>query len=118
MEEILLIDDDESFLELARKYLETEDFEVICADCGEDGMNLVEEKDPDLILLDIMMPGTDGWDVYQHIKSEDPDIPVSFLTSMEKLPNLDKYDIDDYIIKERPFTKEKLIGKIEELLED
>lgn len=118
MEKILLIDDDESFLELAKKYLETEDFEVICADCGEDGMDLVEDKELDLVLLDIMMPGIDGWDVYQHIKSKNPDIPISFLTSMEKLPSLEKYDIDDYIVKERPFTKEKLIGKIEELIGD
>lgn len=118
LKKILLIDDDESFLELVKKYLEHEDFEVICADCGEDGMSLVEEKDLDLVLLDIMMPKISGWDVYQHIKSVKPDIPVSFLTSMEKLPSLDKYDIEDYILKERPFTKDKLIEKIESLLEE
>lgn len=117
MDKILLIDDDESFLELAKKYLETEDFEVMCANCGEDGMNLVEEENPNLVLLDVAMPKLDGWDVYHQIKSMKPEVPISFLTSMEKLPSLDKYDIEDYIIKKKPL-KESLVGRVKEILKD
>lgn len=117
MEKILLIDDDESFLELAKKYLEKENFEVICANCGEDGMDLIEEEDPNLVLLDVAMPKFDGWDVYQQIKSVKPDISISFLTSMQKLPSLDKYDIEDYIIKEKPL-KEKLVERVKEILKN
>lgn len=118
MEKILLIDDNEDFLKLVKRYLENEDFEVICTDSGEEGMNLAEEKDLDLVLLDLVMPKTDGWDVYQYIKSVKPDTKICFLTCMEKLPGVDKHDVEEYIKKERPFTKEKLVGKVNELLED
>lgn len=118
MDKILLIDDNEDFLKLAKRYLENEDFEVICSDCGEEGMDLAEEKDPDLVLLDLVMPKIDGWEVYRNIKSVKPDMTICFLTSMEKLPGVDKHDVEEYIKKERPFTKEKLVGKVNELLKD
>lgn len=114
----MLVDGNPSFLELASHYLESEGYEVLTADNGEDGVELAEEEDPDLVLLDILMPKLDGWDVYFAIKECGGKKKICFLTSMEETSdNIEKYEIGDYIVKKKPFTKEKLVNRVENVLE-
>lgn len=114
---IVLIDDDESFSDLAKQFLEEEGFTVICAENGEEGIEKIEEECPDLVLLDVMMPGIDGWTVYQQIQSIKSDVEIAFLTALEKMPSMDKFNISDYIVKRRPFKKEKLVKRVRNILE-
>ena len=82
---VLIIDDEENFCKLAKKNIEqTGEFEVRIATNGEDGISLAREIKPDLILLDIIMPGMDGGDVVSLIRNDKniKDTPIVFLTSL------------------------------------
>jgi len=82
---VLIIDDEENFCKLAKKNIEqTGEFEVHIATNGEDGISLAKEIKPDLILLDIIMPGMDGGDVVSLIRNDKniKDTPIVFLTSL------------------------------------
>ncbi|MDD5409519.1 MAG: response regulator [Candidatus Omnitrophica bacterium] len=82
---ILIIDDEENFCNLLRKNVEkTNEFEVYTATNGDDGINLIKQIRPDLILLDVIMPGLDGGDVVSLIRSDNSikDTPIIFLTSL------------------------------------
>ncbi|MFA6129991.1 MAG: response regulator [Candidatus Omnitrophota bacterium] len=82
---ILIIDDEDNFCNLVKKNVEkTNEFEVYVATNGNDGIKLIKVVKPDLILLDIMMPGLDGGDVVSLIRSDSSikDIPIVFLTSL------------------------------------
>lgn len=80
---ILIIDDEPINLKILSRKLETEGYEVIVAGSGETGLHLVSKSHPDLILLDIMMPGMDGHEVCRQLKNspQTEDIPIIFLTS-------------------------------------
>ena len=82
---ILIIDDEENFCNLVKKNVEkTNEFEVYTATNGDDGIKLIKEIKPDLILLDIIMPGLDGGDVVSLIRGDESikDTPIVFLTSL------------------------------------
>ena len=82
---VLIIDDEENFCKLAKKNIEQAgEFEVDIATNGDDGIRLVREIKPDLILLDIIMPGMDGGDVINLIRNDASikDTPIVFLTSL------------------------------------
>jgi len=83
---ILLVDDDPSFREIWREKIKAEGFEVIEASSGEEALNILNSVKPDLILLDILMPGMNGAEVFLKIK-ENPelkDIKVIFVTNMDE----------------------------------
>jgi two-component system, OmpR family, alkaline phosphatase synthesis response regulator PhoP len=84
---ILIIDDEEDFCKLVKKNIEkTDEFEVEIATSGQDGIKSIREKKPDLVLLDIVMPGMDGADVVSVIRNDKSikDTPVVFLTSLAR----------------------------------
>ena len=84
---VLIIDDEESFCKLVKKNIEqTGEFEVHIATNGEDGIRLAREIKPDLILLDVIMPGMDGADVISIIRNDESikDTPIVFLTAIVK----------------------------------
>jgi two-component system alkaline phosphatase synthesis response regulator PhoP len=84
---VLIIDDEESFCKLVKKNIEqTGEFEVHIATNGEDGIRLAREIKPDLILLDIVMPGMDGADIISLIRKDESikDTPIVFLTAIVK----------------------------------
>lgn len=116
MKKILLIDDDENFLKLATIYLEEEEYEVVCARDGPEGLHMIKEENPDLVLLDILMPGMDGWEVQERIKKTSPETKVSFLTVVDSTPDLEGIGVSDYIVKQ-PFSKEKLVSRVRRILE-
>jgi len=117
---ILCIEDETEMIDLIRIILGRKGFEVEGATGGEEGLKKIHERKPDLVLLDLMMPDIDGWEVYQQMKADETtrDIPVIVVTA--KAQNIDKVlglqiaKVDDYISK--PFSPEDLLASVERVL--
>jgi DNA-binding response OmpR family regulator len=113
---ILAVDDDVQVLHLVRRSLLSEGYQVITANCGESAVAAFEQHLPDLVLLDVMMPGIDGYIVCQRIRSVSH-VPIIMLTAMgsddEKVRGLDA-GADDYVTK--PFSLEVLLARIRAVL--
>jgi len=113
---ILAVDDDVQVLHLVRRTLETEGYRVITADSGEAAVAAFEQQLPDLVVLDIMMPGIDGYAVCQRIRSFSH-VPIIMLTAMgsneEMARGLDA-GADDYVAK--PFSVEVLLARVRAVL--
>ncbi len=109
---ILVIDDDQRTLKLAGAFLEIEGFDVITAADGVSGMKLLRESKVDLVLLDVMMPGLDGYQVLQLIReySSVPVIMVTGITDKDSVTRFLNLGADDYVTK--PFNKGELIARI------
>lgn len=119
-ENIVYIEDDTRLIELVRFILETRGFKVIGADRGEAGLQKIREIRPAMILLDLMMPDMDGWEVYRRIKA-DPDIAntkVLIVTARAELIDqrlgLEIARVDGYLTK--PFTPDELIYEVNSIL--
>lgn len=114
---ILCIEDEPEMIDLIRLILGRKGFDVFGAAGGEDGIHKVRAEKPDLVLLDLMMPFVDGWEVYQQMKADDDtkDIPVIVVTakaqSIDKVLGLHIAKVDDYIAK--PFSPKDLIHSVE-----
>lgn len=117
---ILCIEDEVEMIELMRLVLEREGFEVEGAMGGEQGLKAMRQHKPDLILLDLMMPGVDGWEVYRQMRAdrELAEIPVIVVTakaqSIDKVLGLQVAKVADYVTK--PFGPKELISSIERVL--
>jgi DNA-binding response OmpR family regulator len=117
---ILCIEDEAEMIELMRLVLEREGFEVLGAVGGEQGLQAMKLAKPDLVLLDLMMPGVDGWDVYRQMRADKElsYIPVVIVTakaqSVDKVLGLQVAKVDDYITK--PFGPKELITSIQRVL--
>jgi DNA-binding response OmpR family regulator len=118
--QVIYIEDEQEMIDLVRLILSRKGFEVIGATGGRDGLDLVRQKMPDLVLLDLMMPDMDGWDVYQQMKSDEltKAIPVIVVTakaqSIDKVLGLHIAKVDDYISK--PFSPQELVESVEKVL--
>jgi|SRR5690606_6809842 two-component system response regulator VicR len=117
---VVCIEDEPEMIDLVRLILMRKGFEVIGAQGGREGLRMVAELKPSLVLLDLMMPDVDGWEVYQHMKA-DPStkhIPVIVVTaksqSIDKMLGLHIAKVDDYITK--PFGPAELLSSIEKVL--
>jgi two-component system, OmpR family, response regulator VicR len=117
---LLYIEDEQEMIELVRLILARRGFEVIGAIGGREGLESVRNTLPDLVLLDLMMPDMDGWDVYQQMKADEAtqNIPVIVVTakaqSIDKVLGLHIAKVDDYISK--PFSPNELVESIEKVL--
>lgn len=118
---ILCIEDEAEMIELTRLVLEREGFEVLGAVGGAQGLETIKKEKPDLILLDLMMPDMDGWEVYRQMKADKDlaHIPVIVVTaraqSIDKVLGLQVAKVSDYITK--PFGPKDLISSIKGVLE-
>jgi two-component system KDP operon response regulator KdpE len=115
-EKILVIDDEETTVQLIAMLLERREFEVIKAYRAEDGLRKAYRYQPDLILLDIMMPDMDGWEVCKRLR-EMSDVPIIFLSARGETRDVVKgleMGADDYIIK--PYDNDELVARIRSLL--
>ena len=113
---ILLVDDDQTLSSLLGQYLRESHFEVLEAPNGLAGLRMAYNERPDLILLDVMMPGMDGWEVCARLR-ELSDVPVIMLTA--KATEADKLrgfrlGVDDYVTK--PFSFVELVARIQAVL--
>lgn len=115
-QKILIVDDDENIAELISLYLVKECFDTKTAGDGESALALVDSYSPDLILLDLMLPGIDGYEVCQRIRKT-KDTPIIMLSAkgevFDKVLGL-KLGADDYIIK--PFDSNELVARVRAVL--
>jgi two-component system response regulator MprA len=114
---VLVVDDDQAVLSALRRGLSLEGYEVLTAERGEQAMAQVESDRPDLVVLDIMLPGLDGLTVCQRIRASSLDIPILMLTArdtvLDRVEGLDR-GADDYLVK--PFALDELLARARALL--
>lgn len=116
MEKILIADDEQLMRQLVIDFLKPEGYEILEASDGKETLEIYDKEHPDLILLDVMMPGYDGWTVCREIRREST-VPIMMLTAKgEEIDQLFAYDLgaDEYITK--PFSPKILVAKIKALL--
>ncbi|NNJ13402.1 response regulator transcription factor [Chloroflexales bacterium ZM16-3] len=113
---ILIIDDEASIRNVARAYLEHEGYSVLCAETGPDGLAMALQRQPDLIILDLMLPGMDGMEVTARIR-ERSDVYILMLTArsdeLDRVAGL-RVGADDYLTK--PFSPRELVARVEAIL--
>ena len=117
LKKILIIEDEENMVEGLRFNLEARDYMVIAALDGETGLKKAAGEQPDLVILDLMLPGLNGFDVCKRLKETQPDIPIIMLTAKSQesdiITGLD-LGADDYITK--PFSVLEVLARINALL--
>ena len=113
---VLIVEDDRNIADLLRLYLEKEGYEVVIANDGLRGVELFKSSQPSLVLLDVMLPGMDGWGVCRAIRSESktPIIMLTAKSETEDKVNGLKQGADDYITK--PFEMKEVLARIEAVL--
>lgn len=116
MKKILVCDDEISILNMIKIFLTKEGYEVITANCGREALSLISSKSPDLIILDVMLPDINGFDILKTISTKYK-IPVIMLTAksdtVDKILGLE-FGADDYVTK--PFDMRELSARIKALL--
>jgi two-component system, OmpR family, alkaline phosphatase synthesis response regulator PhoP len=116
MTKILIIDDEVNIIELTKLYLEREGFQVEAASRGQDGLTMQATNNPDLIILDIMLPDIDGFDVCRQIRAKSQ-VPILMLSArredVDKIIGLE-LGADDYLAK--PFNPHELVARVKAIL--
>jgi len=120
LKRIICVEDETDMIDLIRLILSRRGFEVIGAYGGKEGLESIRRELPDLVLLDLMMPDMDGWEVYQQMKTDvtTRDIPVIVVTakaqSIDKVLGLHIAKVDAYVAK--PFSPQELLTSVEHVL--
>ncbi|MFC4809225.1 response regulator transcription factor [Paenibacillus sp. GCM10023250] len=114
---ILVVDDDEKITSLLRRSLAFEGYEVATANNGLEGLKQMLSSDPNLLILDVMMPQVDGWEVCRRVREGGSSVPILMLTAkddiQDRVRGLD-LGADDYLVK--PFALEELLARVRALL--
>jgi two-component system OmpR family response regulator len=114
---VLVVDDEDNVTHLVSSALRFDGFETVTASSGTAALSAVAESDPDLIVLDVMMPGLDGLGVLQSLRSAGSQVPVIFLTARDaatdRIGGL-RAGADDYVVK--PFSIEELLARVHAVL--
>ncbi|MDP1716370.1 MAG: response regulator [Anaerolineales bacterium] len=119
VKKILCIEDEPEMIDLIRLILGRRGFEVHGAPGGVEGIKMIRETLPDLVLLDLMMPVMDGWEVYQQMKADTSTRGIPVIVVTAKAQNIDKVlglhiaKVDDYIAK--PFSPQELLDSVEKI---
>jgi two-component system response regulator VicR len=117
---VVCIEDEREMIDLVKLILGRKGFDLVGAVGGREGLETVRRLKPDLVLLDLMMPDMDGWEVYQQIKADDKlkDTPVIVVTakaqSIDKVLGLHIAKVDDYVTK--PFSPQELLQSVNKVL--
>ena len=117
---IVYVEDDADMTDLVRMILEQNHFMVYTANDGQNGLSLISQIEPDLILLDLMIPDLDGWEIYQRLRHNQAfeKIPVIIVTAksqeIDRVLGLKIAKVDDYICK--PFHPKELVDRINYVL--
>ncbi|MGD8968537.1 MAG: response regulator transcription factor [Anaerolineae bacterium] len=118
-ETILVVDDEAHIVELAQMYLEQEGFQVQSADDGDKALQTIARQPPALMVLDLMLPQVNGWEVCRRVRSGNnaPDLPIIMLTArdddVDKIVGLE-LGADDYMTK--PFNPRELVARVKAIL--
>jgi DNA-binding response OmpR family regulator len=114
---VLVVDDDPTVSDVVRRYLERADFDVTLAADGPGALQSVDAKRPDLVVLDLMLPGMDGLEVCRRLRAQDPELPVVMLTALgeeaDRVAGL-ALGADDYVTK--PFSPRELVLRVQSVL--
>ncbi|UYM04551.1 response regulator transcription factor [Solicola gregarius] len=115
---VLVVEDDESVRDVVRRYLERDGYEVLLAGDGREGLRAAQQHSPDLVVLDIMLPGLDGLTVCKALRGQpDPYVPIVMLTALgevdDRITGLE-LGADDYVTK--PFSPKELVLRIRSVL--
>ncbi|MFO7702541.1 response regulator transcription factor [Psychroflexus maritimus] len=122
MKKILIVDDEPNIIMALEYALKKKSYLVYIARDGDEAIRLADENLPDLVVLDIMMPKVDGYEVLRHLKSESPikdSIKVVFISAKNKEDDIEQglsLGADNYLTK--PFSIKKLLNEIETQLEN
>ena len=118
MAKIMAVEDKPETLQLIRKIVERAGHVFVGCSSGEECLEIYEREKPDLILLDILLPGMDGYEVFERIKQKTPQQRIAFLSALDIAPRtlvrLQRYGRPPYITK--PFDPEELVRKIDQIL--
>jgi DNA-binding response OmpR family regulator len=113
---ILIADDDRNICELLRMYLEKDGFSVVIAGNGEEALQKFDEEEPDILLLDVMMPRLDGWQVCRELRKKS-EVPIIMITAkgetFDKVLGLE-LGADDYVVK--PFEPKEIVARVKAVL--
>jgi DNA-binding response OmpR family regulator len=120
MKKIMVVDNEPDIVDLTRTVLELGGYYVVAAHSGEECLRLLEKEKVDLVLLDIMMPGMSGWDVFNRINKKSTVTKVAFMSVLEisdkRKQVLLEEGLADYIMK--PFDKDTLLNRVDKILEE
>lgn len=115
---ILVVEDDESVRDVVRRYLERKDYDVLLAGNGKEGLRAAQDHAPDLVVLDIMLPGLDGFSVCKALRGQsEAYIPIIMLTALGEVDNRItglELGADDYVSK--PFSPKELVLRVKSVL--
>jgi DNA-binding response OmpR family regulator len=117
---VVCVEDEPAMIDLIRLILSRKGYYVVGAMGGREGLDAIQREKPDVVLLDLMMPDMDGWEVYQKLKANDAtkNIPVIVVTakaqSIDKVLGLHIAKVDDYITK--PFGPQDLLESVEKVI--
>jgi DNA-binding response OmpR family regulator len=114
---VLVVDDDPTVSDVVRRYLEREDYSVKLAGDGQAALDAYRRERPDLVVLDLMLPGIDGLEVCRRLRTQDPGLPIIMLTALgEESDRVLGLEIgaDDYVTK--PFSPRELVLRVQSVL--
>jgi len=104
---VLIVDDDPAIRMLYKEELEDEGYDVIVASSGEEALTLFDSEDPDVVTLDILMPGMDGIQVLRHMKEKKPRLPIIMSTAYDYRDDFAIWASEAYIVKSADLTQLK-----------
>jgi len=116
-EKILAIDDNPQLIKMIRLCLERQDYEIIAAYSGSEGLRKFQDNHPDLVILDIKMPDMDGWEICRSLREMSPNVPILILTVLKEKANVVRglaLGADEFVAK--PFRPGELVARIQALL--
>ena len=119
MERILVVDDDRDIVRLVRSYLEKAGYQVVTAYDGETALHMLRTEQPHLLILDLMLPDRDGWDVARLVRSDNQLAATPIIMLTARVEDIDKIvgleiGADDYITK--PFNPREVVARVRALL--
>jgi DNA-binding response OmpR family regulator len=116
VETILLVDDEQHIVDLAKMYLEQDGFKTMTATDGKTALQMILNQRPGLVVLDLMLPGLDGWEICRRVRAES-DVPIIMLTArsddIDRIVGLE-LGADDYLTK--PFNPRELVARVKAIL--
>ena len=115
MSRIIVADDEAMFLTMAKFILKKEGYDVTCVSSGEECLALYSQHGAELVVLDVLMHGISGFEVYERLRAQGAEVPVLFVTAGDDTDTLEKVRSLGAAYCRKPFTREELTGAVRSL---